>query len=121
MITPKTLSCATNSHSLRLILVLIYASVNGRYISIEQIAKPGLGIEMQVHKQSAVARDLGFIFTDCLCCCVILGSSSQIACVFSDEVALEALLFDGFEPREAGKGPPRELMYPMEDGSAAEW
>lgn len=38
-----------------------------------------------------------------------------------DEVALEALLFDGFEPREAGKGPPREKMYPMEDGSAAEW
>ena len=38
-----------------------------------------------------------------------------------DEVALEGLLFDGFEPREAGKGPPREKMYPMEDGSAAEW
>ena len=38
-----------------------------------------------------------------------------------DEDALEDLLFDGFEPREAGKGPPREKMYPMEDGSAAEW
>ena len=38
-----------------------------------------------------------------------------------DEAAIAKLYFDGFEPREAGKGPPREKMYPMEDGSAAEW
>jgi hypothetical protein len=37
------------------------------------------------------------------------------------EAALEELLFDGFEPREKGKGPPREKLFPMEDGSAAEW
>ena len=65
-------------------LVAPFRVDDGGYISIEQIASPGLGIEI-------------------------------------DEVALEALLFDGYEPREAGKGPPRELMYPMEDGSVAEW